>query len=459
MTVLAIDSNSANLEAILKQTQKDRHQCITTTDGLQALSYLSTEKVDVVLTNKNLPQGTGFEIMRTALSQTPPAPVVIISSENTVDAMIEALRLGAIDYIPDPIDPKVLKIALNRAYDRRRIHENALHEPPKTEETEETTFGFLQGSSSAIQVVFDQIRHSAPYKTTVLITGESGTGKDLVAKSIHTLSPRAQKPFIAINCSAIPRELVESQLFGHEKGAFTSAVSRQEGVFEAANGGSLFLDEIGDLALEAQAKLLRVLEERQITRLGSTTPISVDVRLIAATNTNIAQAVSEGRFREDLYYRLNVLHIEMPPLRERLTDVPLLVRVFLDRFAQENEMPSKNISPEALAKLVSYDWPGNVRELKNITERLAVTTVGETIEVGNLPTNFQSLHNPPEISDKLDLNPLLGIPLEDIEKMLISHTLEKTNGNRTHAARMLGISLRTLQRKLKEYGHHLAEHP
>lgn len=450
MNVLAVDANQSNLDIIEKQVAKTRNQFLGTTQFEQGVTYLTTESIDILITNKFLPDGDGYELMRIALSQTPPSPVIIISNQNTVDAMIEALRLGAIDYIPDPIDAKVLRIATQRAYERRQIHQSA-HVAPVP--SPDTTFGFLQGSSDTMQVVFDQIRHSAPYKTTVLITGESGTGKDLAAKSIHALSPRAQAPFIAINCSAIPRELVESQLFGHEKGAFTSAVSRQEGVFEAANTGTLFLDEIGDLALEAQAKLLRVLEDRQITRLGSTTPIDIDVRLVAATNMNLEQAVREGRFREDLYYRLNVLHIDMPPLRERRTDVPLLVRVFLDRFAQENGMPSKGISPDTLSILLAYDWPGNVRELKNIAERLAVNAQGETIEPNNLPLTLQNIPTPPETNFEIDLTPFIGIPLEDVEKMLINCTLEKTNGNRTHAAKLLGISLRTLQRKLKDYDH------
>jgi transcriptional regulator with PAS, ATPase and Fis domain len=227
-------------------------------------------------------------------------------------------------------------------------------------------------------------------------------------------------------------------------------MARQEGVFEAATGGTLFLDEIGDLAPEAQAKLLRVLEEKQITRLGSTSTVDLDVRLVAATNSNLEQAIQEGRFREDLYYRLNVLHIEMPPLRERPKDVPLLVTVFLDRFAQENGMSHKNITDEALEKLTAYNWPGNVRELKNITERLAVNAQSDTIEATHLPPQFQNIV--PEPSSNFDLTPLVGIPLESIEKMLIDITLQNTHGNRTRAARLLGISLRTLQRKLKEYG-------
>ncbi len=449
MNILAIDSNRNNLQAIENQVKKDRNNLFIASEAAQGISYLETEDIDVVITNKFLADGDGFDIMRMALAQTPPSPVVIISHQNTVDAMIEALQLGALDYIPDPIDTKVLKIALHRAYERRQMHLSAAIEPVQDAEP---TVGFLQGSSDAMQYVFDQIRHSAPFKTTVLITGESGTGKDLVARSIHALSPRAQGPFIAINCSAIPRELVESHLFGHEKGAFTSAMARQEGVFEAATGGTLFLDEIGDLAPEAQAKLLRVLEEKQITRLGSTSTVDVDVRLVAATNSNLEQAIQEGRFREDLYYRLNVLHIEMPPLRERPKDVPLLVTVFLDRFAQENGMSHKNITDEALEKLTAYNWPGNVRELKNITERLAVNAQSDTIEATHLPPQFQNIVPEPEPSSNFDLTPLVGIPLESIEKMLIDITLQNTHGNRTRAARLLGICLRTLQRKLKEYG-------
>lgn len=449
MNILAIDSKKSNLKAIEKQVQKDHNQFFGSTTSTQGISDLTTKDIDVVITNKSLPDGNGFDILKLARSQTPPSSVIIVSRQNTSDALLESLHLGATDYIPDPIDPKALNIAIHKAYEQRQMYlKTNIDSVPTTTRS----LDFLQGSSDAMHIVFDQIRQSAPYKITVLITGESGTGKDLVARSIHALSPRAHEPFIAINCSAIPHELLESQLFGHEKGAFTSAVARQEGVFEVANNGTLFLDEIGNLALDDQAKLLRVLEDRQITRLGNTSPIDIDVRVIAATNTNIKQAVSEGRFREDLYYRLNVLNIKIPSLRERRTDIPLLVKGFLDDFAQENKMPRKNITEPALARLVAYDWPGNVRELKNITERVAVTTLSDTIDAQHLPTELQEILKTPDSHP--DLTPFRGISLDDIEKMLIDYTLENTNGNRKETAQILGISLRTLQRKLKEYKHH-----
>jgi DNA-binding NtrC family response regulator len=311
-------------------------------------------------------------------------------------------------------------------------------------------FGGLLGTSPSMQQLFEQIRRVAPFKSNVLISGESGTGKELVSRAIHVLSPYCNGPFIAINCSALPRDLVESQLFGHEKGAFTGASARHQGFFEAANGGTLFLDKISELPLESQAKLLRVLESRQVMRLGSTSRFEVNVRLLAATNDNLQQAVDEDRFREDLFYRINVLRIMLPPLRERSEDIPLLVRIFLDQFASDNDVDPRPIDPQVIEQMQRYDWPGNVRELKNMCERLAVMARAETIQLGDLPPEF-SADVAASRQPTAHLDALAGMSLEDIEKAVITRTLEQTNGNRTRSAATLGISLRTLQRKIKEY--------
>jgi DNA-binding NtrC family response regulator len=310
-------------------------------------------------------------------------------------------------------------------------------------------FGDLIGKSDCMRTVFTQIRQCAPYHTTLLITGESGTGKELVARAIHEHSLCSNGPFMAVNCSALPRELVESQLFGHEEGAFTGAVRMHKGVFEAASGGTLFLDEIGDLEFEAQAKLLRALETRQVVRVGSTEPINVDVRLITATNTNLKSAVRNHRFRESLYYRINVLHISLPPLRARRDDIPLLTEVFQEQFARENDLPDREIAQEALAYMMAYDWPGNVRELKNITERLLVMARYPVITSSELLGELQDNHTLGNVSDDA-IDTFVGMSLEEVERLMIGHTLEKTDGNRAHAAKILGISLRTLQRRLKD---------
>jgi two-component system response regulator HydG len=306
----------------------------------------------------------------------------------------------------------------------------------------------LLGKSLAMQTVFRRIEQVAPTNSTVLITGESGTGKELVARAIHGRSRRNDGPFITLNCSAMPRELVEDQLFGHEKGAFTSADATRQGMFEAANDGTLFLDEIGDLAPEAQAKLLRSLEYRQITRVGSTHPITVDIRLVAATNTDLESAVTTREFREDLYYRLKVFTITMPPLRNRSADVPLLVRHFLNEFARENGSPAKEISQEALSVLQSYAWPGNVRELKNLMESLAIRANGSSIvALEDLPAGIRL-----GSSSSGEFSIPVGLSLKQIRCAAIQRTLEHTEGNRTEAAKILKIGRRTLQRNMKECG-------
>ena len=318
---------------------------------------------------------------------------------------------------------------------------------------DETGFGGLLGASPAMQEVFDQIRRVAPFRSTVLITGATGTGKELVAQAIHALSACSNGPFIPVNCSALPRDLVESQLFGHEKGAFTGAATLHRGFFEAADGGTLFLDEIGELSPESQAKLLRVLEDQQVLRLGSTRPISVNVRLLAATNADPQAAVQDGCLREDLYYRVNALAISLPPLRGRPRDIPLLVRVFLDRFARENGVPPREIAAEVLECLMAHSWPGNVRELKNLTERLAVMATEETIQVSDLPGELRQLAGAPGPAESVERFSTLN--MEELEKAVIQRELEQAGGNRTQAARLLGFSLRTLQRKLKDLGDEL----
>ena len=285
----------------------------------------------------------------------------------------------------------------------------------------------------------------------MLITGESGTGKELAAKTLHDIGPRAAHPFITVNCAAIPRELTESHLFGHIKGAFTSATTTRQGVFEAAHRGTLFLDEIGDLDLDVQAKWLRVLESQQIMRVGSTDPIDIDVRIIAATNIDLKKAVANGSFREDLYYRLNVLHIDMPPLRLHPEDIPAMATNFLKNFARDNDLAPKELAPEMILYLMTYSWPGNVRELKNILERLAVMVKRDTIFPTDLPSDIYTPQREDSNAVNIDLSMLEGLSLHTVEKLIIDYTLNCVNGNRTHAAKRLGISLRTLQRKLKEY--------
>lgn len=445
--VLIADGDTDHLTHLVSAIEATGHQTHSVTDGINAIKELEENLINVVVASLDIPDANGLEILRKASAQVPPIPVILISGESTVEIAVESLKNGAFDFIARPISPPVLQRAVKRAIERHTV----LTETDQITPTQEiTSFGGLLGASTVMQDIFDEIRRCAPFKATVLINGESGTGKELVARALHAFSPYGKGPFVAVNCSALPHELVESQLFGHEKGSFTGAISTHHGVFEAAQEGTLFLDEIGDLPFEAQAKLLRAVEERQVTRLGSNTPISVNVRLLTATNIDLKKAVQEKRFREDLYYRLNVLNIALPPLRQRRDDIPILLRAFFDRFAQENNLLPKMISPEALTALTQYHWPGNVRELKNLTERMAIIAKTDTITIADLPKDIRSeTAETPPIEDQLIA--YTGLPLDQVEKLLIERALAHTNKNRTRAADQLGISLRTLQRKLKEY--------
>jgi len=445
--ILIVDSDDDHRRHLTTAVQTVRYHVHQASNGPQAIETLEQNAIDVVVADIDTPGADGLAILRKASALIPPVPVILISGENVIETAVESLKNGAFDFIARPILPTVLQRAVQRATERHQVLKAT---DQAVIEAEITSFGGLLGASPVMQDIFDEIRRCAPFKATVLITGESGTGKELVARALHALSPYGKGPFIAVNCSALPHELVESQLFGHEKGSFTGAISTHQGVFEAAKDGTLFLDEIGDLPLEAQAKLLRTVEERQVTRLGSNTPIQVNVRLLTATNVDLKKAVQDRRFREDLYYRLNVLNIDLPPLRDRREDIPLLLRAFFDRFGKENDRSPKILSHEALTALTQYRWPGNVRELKNLTERMAITAKSETITLQDLPSDVlgEDATSQP-VEDHLIA--FTGLALEQVERLLIERALAQTQNNRTRAADQLGISLRTLQRKLKEY--------
>ena len=445
--ILIADNDTDHRHHLTTAIQTVGYQVHQVSNGDQAIKMLEQNTIDAVVADIDIPGADGLKVLRKASALIPPVPVILISGKSVIETAVESLKSGAFDFIARPILPTVLQRAVRRATERHTILKATEQAAP---ESEITSLGGLLGASTVMQEIFDEIRRCAPFKATVLITGESGTGKELVARALHAFSPYGKGPFVAVNCSALPHELVESQLFGHEKGSFTGAISTHQGVFEAAKDGTLFLDEIGDLPLEAQAKLLRTVEERQVTRLGSNTPIQVNVRLLTATNVDLKKAVQDRRFREDLYYRLNVLNIDLPPLRERREDIPLLLRAFFDRFGKENDRPPKILSPEALTVLVQYHWPGNVRELKNLTERMAITAKGDTITLQDLPSDVLAT-TPTTHPIEDHLMAFTGLPLEQVEKLLIGRALAQTNNNRTRAADQLGISLRTLQRKLKEY--------
>ena len=452
--LLLVDDHADHRSAMAVILRRGGHEVAEAVDGRQALGLLRAGGVEAVVTDLRMPDVGGIAVLRAASAETPPVPVVIVTGYATVESAVEAMRLGAMDYVVKPVDPDDLLTSVHQALERRRM----LGWGGAEAQPEETGFAGLLGTSHLMRDVFDQIRQAAPFRSTVLITGESGTGKELVARAVHSLSAVSAGPFVPVNCASLPADLVESQLFGYEKGAFTGAAQRQAGLFEAAEGGTLFLDEIGELAPASQAKLLRVLEESKVRRLGATKAFGIDVRVLAASNAELHDEVAQGNFREDLYYRLNVIHIALPPLRDRPEDTALLLRTLIDRFCAEYDLEPREIEPAAHSALVTYDWPGNVRELRNVAERLAVAGAGRggAIGLAELPPAVRAA-----VSAAGDVEPsgnesagqlFAERTLADMEREAILRTLEHTGGRRGQAAQILGISIRTLQRKLRQYG-------
>lgn len=411
--------------------------------GEEGIKAILEEQPEVVVTDLKMPDKDGIEILNFTKTLNPSPSVIIVTGFPSVGSAVEALKNGAFDYITKPIDFKELHIQINKALDHQKLIKENLYLHSQIDKK----FGFegMIGSTREVQDIFDKVRLIAKTKATVLILGESGTGKELLAKAIHYNSPRAKKPFIPVHCAAIPETLLESELFGHEKGAFTTALSKREGRFELADGGTLFLDEVGEIPLSMQVKLLRVLETHEFMRVGGVSNVKVDIRIIAATNKNLEEEVEEGRFREDLYYRLKVVTFELPPLRRRKADIPLLIKHFLEEFSKEHGKKIPTITKEAMDKLISYNYPGNIREIRNIVENIIVFLEKDVIDVDALPPQF---HKSNQVTNKFEV----GQTLDSVENEYIRLTLDSADGNRTKAAEILGISRRTLQRKLKELG-------
>jgi DNA-binding NtrC family response regulator len=418
-------------------------------DGAEALRRLAAEPFDLVLTDLALGEGpSGMDVLRAARREQPETPVVMITAHGSEKIAVEAMKLGAEDYVPKPFDNDEIRLVVRRALERTELaRENRLL---RARVEREYGFESLVGSGPAMQRVFETIRKVAETDLTVLIRGESGTGKELVAQALHQRSVRKERPFVAVNCAAISRELVESELFGHEKGAFTGAEARRVGRFEAAHGGTIFLDEIGDMAPETQAKVLRVLQERAFERVGGSRPLQVDVRVVAATHRDLEREVREGRFREDLYYRLKVVEIELPPLRERLEDVPALAARFLAQLAERHERPPRRLTPGALAHLARHAWPGNVRELRNVIERAAVLAAGEEIEAAEL-----ALDAPREAAgdpEALPFGEAKRSAIEQFERSYLLRALRAHEGNISRTAEAIGMVRQSLQQKIRELG-------
>ena len=413
-------------------------------DGEEALQRITAFRPSIIISDLVMPRMGGLELLRALKDEGSSLTIVILTAQGTVETAVEAIKEGAYDYLTKPIEPQRLKILLDKIVERQ----DTLREVKvlRKQLREHGSFGRMIGNSTQMRRVYQTIEQAAPTAASVLIWGESGTGKELVAQTIHQLSPRAQMPFVPINCAAIPETLLESEIFGHEKGAFTGASDRREGCFELADRGTLFLDEIAEMTPATQVKLLRVLQERKFRRLGGRNEQSVDVRVIAATNVNPADAVKNGKLREDLYYRLNVFAIELPPLRVRKDDLSLLIQSFLAEFNERNNKSVSALDSAAMRILEQYNWPGNVREVRNIIERAVILSAGEFIEPKQLPPLVTE--SPDVVKPTLSLVP--GTTVEEAERRLILMTLEHTRDNKTRAAEILGISLKTLHNKLNK---------
>ena len=420
-------------------------------DGEEALQKITSFRPSILISDLVMPRMGGLELLRAIKDETD-LTTVILTAQGTIETAVEAIKEGAYDYLTKPVEPQRLRILLDKIVERS----DTLREVKvlRRQLREHGTFGPMIGTGPLLRKVYHVVEQAAPTAASVLVWGESGTGKELVAQMIHQLSPRAQQPYVPINCAAIPETLLESEIFGHEKGAFTGASDRRQGCFELADRGTLFLDEIAEMTPATQVKLLRVLQERQFRRLGGRAEMTVDVRVIAATNVNPTEAVKSGRLREDLYYRLNVFAIELPPLRERKEDLPLLIQSFINEFNQRNSRSVAAVDPAAMRMLEQYNWPGNVRELRNVIERAVILSSGEFIEPKHMPPLV--MDSPEVVKPTLSLAP--GTTVEEAERRLILMTLEHTRDNKTRAAEILGISLKTLHNKLNKLRGKTQEH-
>ena len=432
-------------EAIVRESLRDwladaGYQVLTAENGPRALEVIEKEKPSIMIADLVMPGMDGIELMKRARAQQPGIEVVIITAYASIPTAITAMKEGAYDYIEKPFCPERAELLVKKLAEHQELVEENLSLRQKLED--HYRFENIITKSAKMQRVIEVIKVVAKSNATILITGESGTGKELVARAIHSQSNRHNRPFIAVSCAALPESLLESELFGHEKGSFTGAYAQKKGKFEFADGGTLFLDEIGEMSANIQVHLLRVLEEKEFTRVGGNEPIKVDVRVISATNKDLRKAIEKQEFREDLYYRLNVVNIELPPLRERKEDVPLLAQHFLSKFTSENRKEISGFSPEAIELLLDYDWPGNVRELENAMERAVILAKESLISVDDLPQENLSL----------GYSAASKKSIKEVEKEHILNVLRKTGDNYSEAARILGISRMTLYNKAKEYG-------
>jgi DNA-binding NtrC family response regulator len=441
--VLIVEDDAHLRETLTAFLARAGYESTTAHDGREALEMLDATLPDLVLTDIHMSGMSGLVLLEEIKTRYPDTIIIMMTAFSSIDTAIEAMRRGADDYLSKPLQLADAQMSIERALERRALRTRVAQ--LETQAENRYQFNQIIGKSAAMQRVFRVIERVAPTNAAVLVNGRTGTGKELVARAIHFNSPRAKKPLVDINCGALPEQLVESELFGHVKGAFTGASESKKGLFETANGGTLFLDEVQSLKLELQAKLLRALQERVIRRVGGRENIEIDIRLIAATNANIAEAVRKGEFREDLYYRLNVVSVYLPDLRDRREDIPLLIEHFLKLYA--GDRPPRTFSNEALRLLLGYDWPGNVRELQNAVEYAISLGLEQTLTIEDLPMHITGMVGPTGVVEPVGE----GRTLEEVERRHILRILEETGGNRLRAAEILGIHRRTLYRKLENY--------
>jgi DNA-binding NtrC family response regulator len=444
-SILVVDDELEMRKLLQDTLEEDHYRVVVASDGQEALTCMESEKFPVVVTDLRMKGVDGFGLLEQVVQRHPESNVIMMTGFGTVESAVDAMKHGAFDYLTKPVKRDELLVTVQKALREALLRQEV--QQLRQVVNREFAFGQILGKSKPMREIFELIRRVADSQTNILITGESGTGKELVAKALHFNSQRKSKPFVPVNCAAIPELLLESELFGHVRGAFTDAKSDKHGLFEEAHDGTLFLDEVSELPMMLQAKLLRAVQEREIRRVGATKSTSVNVRLIAATNVLLAEEVKEKRFREDLYYRLNVIEIRLPPLRDRKEDIPLLAHGLLQKSLTAQQKHVEGIADSALARLIDYPWPGNVRELENILERAATLTQGQKVSLEDLPLNIQNIQGEGQfIEDAVEQT----LPLAQVEQSYIRRVLEKLGGNKYQTAQVLGIDRKTLYRKLSE---------
>ena len=447
--VLIVDNDEAHAQVVAEGLERVGFSCRVATSGAEGARMIEEGQFDVVITDLVMSDVDGLGVLATAKEELPEAEVILMTGHGTVPSAVAAMQQGAFNYLLKPLDLAQLRAITEKAAESSRLRRANVELQRRLDER----FGFegVVGDSPQMRQVIERLKRIAPTNASVLIQGETGTGKELVAQAIHHNSPHKNRPFVGLNCAALSETILESELFGHVKGAFTDASTDRVGKFEYAHGGTMFLDEVGDMPLPTQIKLLRVLESGEITRVGSNEPIKVNVRILSATNQNLEEAIHRGSFREDLYHRLKVVTIRLPTLRERSQDVPILIDHFMRLFAKQHGKHVKGMSPAARRKILAYAWPGNVRQLRNVVESMIVVDYDGLLDVDDLPEELADPEEPPVEPSTASLTNLVGKPLNELERLFISETLRVTGGNREEAARMLGIGERTLYRKIKEY--------